>query len=157
LVPLPGFIIDAVTAPLKSMVSQIVESTLYAVGYPVGRNGVVINIGPYQLLVADACSGLNSMFSLLALGMLYLYLIPAASIARSVLVFAGVLPIAFAVNVVRVILLALITFHMGDDAGQGFLHSFSGMALFAAALAMLVGWDFAVCRMLGVKMKALRR
>ncbi|HNA29722.1 MAG TPA: exosortase B, partial [Thiobacillaceae bacterium] len=74
MVPLPGFVVDAATGPLKQNVSVIAEQVLYALGYPVARSGVTLTVGPYQLLVADACSGLHSMFSLSAMGLLYLYL-----------------------------------------------------------------------------------
>ena len=74
MVPLPGTFTDALTGPLKQHVSEIAEQILYAAGYPIARNGVMLTIGQYQLLVADACSGLNTMFSLSALGALFMYL-----------------------------------------------------------------------------------
>ncbi|MCV4655922.1 archaeosortase/exosortase family protein, partial [Escherichia coli] len=72
MVPLPQMVIDSVTASLKQAVSAIDEDLLYFIGYPIARSGVVLMVGQYQLLVADACSGLNSMFSLTSLGVLYL-------------------------------------------------------------------------------------
>lgn len=141
LVPLPGFIIYAITGPLKSMVSQIVESVLYVLGYPVARAGVMLSIGQYQLLVTDACSGLNSLYSLAALGFLYLHLTASGNVTRAVCLAAGILPIALAANVVRVLILVLVTFHLGDEAGQSFLHDFAGMTLFTAALLLLLGFD----------------
>ncbi|MBN4836489.1 archaeosortase/exosortase family protein, partial [Enterobacter hormaechei] len=71
-VPLPGAFVQAITMPLKHAVSVVAEKILYLAGYPIGRSGVVLVIGPYQLLVADACSGLNSLFTLEALGLLYM-------------------------------------------------------------------------------------
>jgi exosortase B len=141
LVPLPGFIVDGITGPLKAQVSHVVENMLYAAGYPIGRHGVMLTIGTYQLQVADACSGLNSMFSLTALGMLYLYMVKVPSVMRNAMVMGCILPIAFAANIIRVSFLVLITYHFGDDAGQGFLHGFAGMVLFLAALLMLIGVD----------------
>ena len=144
MVPLPGALIDLITGPLKAWVSTIVEQLLYLAGYPVARTGVVLTIGPYQLLIADACSGLNSMFSLGALGALYIYLVGHAQRWRITLLSALVLPIAFAANVVRVIVLVMITFYMGDEAGQGFLHGFSGMVLFVTALSLYLSLDWAM-------------
>jgi len=141
LVPLPGFVVEAITGPLKIVVSQIVESILYALGYPIARTGVVLGIGQYQLLVTDACSGLNSLYSLAAVGFLYLHLAASGNIARAACLAASILPIALAANVVRVLLLILITFHLGDEAGQSFLHGFAGLVLFATALALLLGSD----------------
>lgn len=141
LVPLPGFFVDALTMPLKQNVSAIAEQLLYAAGYPIARNGVVLTIGQYQLLVADACSGLNSMFSLSALGLLYLYLVRDESWLHNGLLLASILPIAFLSNVVRVMIVILVTYHFGDAAGQGFLHGLAGMALFVIALLILFGFD----------------
>lgn len=140
-IPLPGLIVDAATGPLKQSVSAIAESILYATGYPIARSGVVLNVGQYQLLVADACSGLNSMFSLSALGLVYLYLMRYRSYLHVGLIVACILPIAFAANIVRVMILVLVTFHFGDEAGQGFVHEFAGMILFLVALSMLFGFD----------------
>lgn len=136
MIPLPGFLVDAVTGPLKQIVSVAAENVLYSVGYPIARMGVTLQIGPYRLLVADACSGLHSMFSLMALGLLYMYLGHDQSWPRRILLFTTIIPVAFAANVVRVVLLALITYHLGDEAGQGFLHGAAGIVLFVAALGL---------------------
>lgn len=137
MVPLPGSFVDALTNPLKRHVSEIAEQLLYFAGYPIARSGVTLTIGPYQLLVADACSGLHSMYSLSALGLLYLHLMKHGSFVRNALLTSAILPIAFGANVVRVIFLVLVTFYLGDEAGQGFLHGFAGMVLFVAALGLL--------------------
>lgn len=152
-VPLPGFVIDGVTGALKHKVSALVEMLLYQAGYPIGRNGVVLTIDQYQVLVSDACSGLNSMFSLSAMGLLYLYLMRYTSWARNGLLLLGVLPIAFAANIVRVVILVLITYHLGDEAGQGFLHGFAGMLLFVIALLMLFAGDWLLGRVPALRNK----
>jgi exosortase B len=141
MVPVPGILVDALTAPLKSNVSVIAEQLLYWFRYPIARSGVVLTIGQYQLLVADACSGLNSMFSLSALGLLYLYLKQHTSWTRNAILILSILPIAFVANIVRVIILVLVTYHLGDEAGQGFLHSLAGVVIFVAALLLLFGLD----------------
>ena len=137
MVPLPGFFVDAVTGPLKEWISVIAEQVLYAAGYPIARNGVILTVGQYQLLVADACSGLHSMFSLSAMGLLYLYLMQHTSVARNAIIMAAIIPIAFAANIVRVMVLILVTYHLGDEAGQGFLHGFAGIMLFIIGLLFL--------------------
>lgn len=141
MIPVPGFIIDAMTGPLKHQVSVIAESLLYAAGYPIARSGVILTIGQYQLQVADACSGLNSMFSLGALGLLYVYLTRDEIWWKSAVLLAAVLPIAFVANIVRVMILVLVTYHLGDEAGQGFIHGFAGMVLFLIALSLLFALD----------------
>lgn len=146
--PLPEVLVASVTAPLKSAVSTVSANLLYALGYPVSRAGVILNVGQYQLLVADACAGLNSMFTLEALGLLYMNLMQYTSVARNVTLSILVIPIAFFANVVRVIVLVLVTYHFGDAAGQGFVHGFAGMVLFLVGLVLvlftdyLLGWFF---------------
>lgn len=141
MVPLPGSLVDALTQPLKIAVSYSAEYVLYHLNYPIARSGVILMVGPYQLLVADACSGLNSLFTLEALGLLYLNVMRHESAFRNVLLALLIVPISFVSNVTRVIVLALITYHMGDAAGQGFLHGFSGMVLFLCGLLLIISLD----------------
>ncbi len=141
MVPLPEALVSAVTGPLKSAVSAVASSLLYAAGYPVGRAGVVLTVGQYQLLVADACAGLNSMFTLEALGLLYMNLMNYKSVARNITLAILLVPISFAANIIRVMILVLVTYHFGDEAGQGFIHGFAGMVLFMVALALMLMVD----------------
>jgi exosortase B len=154
LVPLPGSFVDALTLPMKQDVSAIATHVLYAVGYPVARSGVVLTIGQYQLLVADACAGLNSMFSLSAVGLLYLYLMHRESWLHNGLILASLLPIAFCANTVRVIILVLVTYHFGDAAGQGFVHGFSGLVLFVFALIAVFLLDTVVASFIKLRTRA---
>jgi exosortase B len=142
LVPLPGMLVDAVTGPLKAWISDIVETLLFAVGYPISRTGVILSIGQYQLQVADACSGLHSMFSLSALGTLFMYIMGRTSRLHNAIMLVAILPIAFVANIIRVIVLVLVTYHFGDEAGQGFLHGAAGMVLMIAALLFFFLLDF---------------
>lgn len=141
MVPLPGALVQAITLPLKSAVSVVATEVLFWVGYPIARNGVTLTIGPYQLLVADACSGLNSLFTLEALGLLYMNIMNYQSKARNIILAIMIVPISFISNVTRVIILVLITYHLGDEAGQGFAHTFAGMVLFVVALTLTYGFD----------------
>ena len=141
MVPLPPSIIDIITQPMKMAVSFASEHILYSLDYPVARNGVIIYIGQYQLLVADACAGLNSLFTLEALGLLYMNVMRHESPLRNAILATLIVPISFASNVTRVMVLALITYYWGDDAGQGFIHKFSGMLLFMTALMLIIGVD----------------
>lgn len=141
MIPLPGALVASVTAPLKSAVSTVAESVLHAAGYPIGRTGVMLTVGPYQLLVADACAGLNSMFTLEALGLLYMNLMNYTSVSRNVALAILIIPISFFANVIRVMILVLVTYHFGDEAGQGFIHGFAGMVLFMVALILILAVD----------------
>jgi len=140
-VPLPGPVVDAMTAPLKQAVSWFSEQVLWAAGYPIARTGVILNVGPYQLLVADACAGLNSMFTLEALGLLYMNIVGHTSRLRNVLLAILLIPMSFTANVIRVIVLVLVTYHFGDEAGQGVIHGAAGMLLFIVALFLMFVMD----------------
>jgi exosortase B len=156
MVPLPATLVISITTPLKAAVSAVASSALYYMGYPVGRSGVILTVGPYQLLVADACAGLNSMFTLEALGLLYMNLMNYKSAVRNVALAILIIPISFIANIIRVMILVLVTYHFGDEAGQGFVHGFAGMVLFIVALTLILSVDhgmFAISRFL----KAIKR
>ena len=143
-VPLPGPLVDMLTQPLKQAVSYVAEQLVYAAGYPISRTGVILMVGPYQLLVADACAGLNSMFTLEALGLLYMNLVGHTSKLRNVLLAVLIVPMSFTANVIRVMVLVLVTYHLGDETGQGVVHGAAGMLLFAVALALMFVLDSAL-------------
>jgi exosortase B len=148
MIPLPSILVDTATGPLKQWASILTENVLYLAGYPIARSGVTLTIGPYQLLVADACSGLHSMFSLSALGLLYMYLMARRSWLHNGVMLASILPIAFVANLGRVIVLVLITYYLGDEAGQGFLHGTAGILLLVLALLFLFLLDAVLARLI---------
>jgi exosortase B len=138
LVPIPTDLIAMLTGPMKSAVSAVAESILATANYPIARSGVILSIGPYQLLVADACAGLTSMFTLEAIGLVYMGLRSHPSAGRNLTLALLLVPIAFAANVVRVLILVLVTFYFGDEAGQGFVHSLAGILLFVVATCLML-------------------
>lgn len=144
MIPLPSPVVDTVTMPMKMAVSYAAEQVLFGVGYPIARTGVILQIGQYQLLVADACAGLHTLFTLEALGLLYLNIVRHDSWFRNIALAILIVPISFIANVFRVMVLTLITYHFGDEAGQGFLHGFAGMVLFLSALLLIIGVDSAL-------------
>ncbi len=141
MIPLPFALVLTLTAPLKAAVSALATWVLGAVGYPIGRTGVVITVGQYQLLVAEACAGLHSMFILEAMGLLYSHLVQRGAWWRNGLLALSAIPVAFLANVIRVMVLVVVTYHLGDAVGQGFVHHFAGVLLFAVALALMAGVD----------------
>lgn len=141
LVPLPGFVIDSLTSPLKLWVSEWAEFVLTTLGYPVGRSGVTLSVGQYQLLVADACSGLNSMFSLTAVGLFYVYLMQRPNMLHNTLLLVSIPFVAYIANVTRVVIICLVTYHLGDEAGQGFIHGAAGIVLFVVSLTLMFTLD----------------
>jgi exosortase/archaeosortase family protein len=91
---------------------------------------------------------MNSLISLSAVGLLYIHLTARRSLAHLLLLVAAIIPIAIATNIVRVLILVLITYHLGDAAGQGFLHEFAGFVMFLIALAGLALLDLILGRFL---------
>jgi len=148
-IPVPGTLLDELLLPLKQLVSAIVDNGLHAVGYPIARNGVVLMIGRYDLLIADACSGLNSMVALTGMGLIYTYVVGRRSRCHNALLLMSVLPVAFAANVIRVIALLLTTYYFGDAAGRAFHSSAAWLEIVLAfagffAVDHLLGWVGAV-------------
>ena len=141
MIPLPGTLVIMLTMPMKMAVSYVTEHILYWANYPIARNGVILQIGQYQLLVADACAGLQTLLTLEALGLFYLNVVRHTSVFRNVMLAILIIPISFSANVIRVITLTLITYYFGEEAGQGFLHGFAGMVLFLTALILILGMD----------------
>jgi exosortase len=142
--PPPDTVVYALTLPMKIAITETAVGLLSLFGYPIGYTGVWIQIGQYQLLVAAACAGLNSIISLSVLSTFYIYVRHAGNGLRAVVLALFIVPVAMAANFVRVLILILLTFYAGEAAAQGFLHNFAGMTMFAAALLILFGIDSAV-------------
>jgi exosortase B len=140
-VPMPDWLIDAATVPLKVFISNVVTNALYAADYPVAQNGVMIMIGTYQLLVKDACSGMNSIFALSAIGVFYAYAFRWSERIRSMILLASIIPITIVANFIRVIALVLIAYYGGPDMLEGIVHDLTGISLFVVAVVLLLLLD----------------
>lgn len=141
-VPLPGSLVDWLLVPMKEGVSAAVTDTLYHAGLPIARDGVVIYVGHYQLFIADACSGLNGLVALTAVGLLYVYTAGHKSRALNVLLLAAILPVATIANLLRVAALVLVTYYGGDALGQR-LHDYVSFAEIAVAFGAFFALDHA--------------
>lgn len=146
LIPPPEWFLDKFTAPLKQFVSFVTTTSLSAVGIPISREGVTIHVAQYDLLVKDACSGMNSLTGLFAISLLYIYLLRGSSVRYSALLTLFVAPIAVIGNILRVIVLVLLTYFLGDAAAQGFAHEMAGIFLFGVALLLVFGVDVLLAR-----------
>jgi exosortase len=149
-VPLPDSVVAALTNPLKLWISETAVDLLYVAGYPIASSGVTIQIGQYQLLVAAACAGLNSLITLTALTLFYVYVSHRAEWRYMLALAVGAVPVAIFSNLVRVLILILLTYYAGDAAAQGFLHSFAGMTTFAVALVSIFLIDKLAQRAMGL-------
>lgn len=139
--PPPDTVVAAVTQPIKIRISEWAVSLLHIAGYPVASSGVTIQIGQYQLLVAAACAGLNSIVTLGALCLFYVYLRHRTNFRAFVVVSLAAIPVAMFSNFVRVIVLVLVTYYLGEAAAQGFVHDFAGLLMFAVALLTIFAID----------------
>ncbi len=137
MVPIPYIIYDWVAFPLKLFVTKVSVAALKASGIVVLREGNIIMFPATTLEVADACSGIRSLVSLIALAVAYALVIRTTNLKRWVLVVAAV-PIAIFTNAVRVIVTGFLAQYWGGKAAEGFFHEFAGLAVFGLAMVMLV-------------------
>lgn len=145
MLPIPQAFLTQVTLPMKVAVSTVAEWVIYHLSnIPIAREGVMLFVGQYRLFVADACAGVHTLISLEALGLLYLDLVKSSSLFRNISLALLVIPISFAANVIRVIILILITYFYGNAVAQGFIHEYAGMVLFLVALTLLLVVDKAL-------------
>jgi exosortase len=141
LFPPPDSLVAVLTQPLKLGISQASVALLDWFGMPIARRGVMIQVDQYDILVAAACAGLNSIISLSAIGLFYIYVRHNANWRYALVLMVAIVPVAILANFIRVLLLILITYYAGDAWAQGFLHGFAGMVMFAVALLGIFGID----------------
>jgi exosortase len=148
-VPVPGSIVDALLVPMKEMVAAAVTQSLHVAGLPIARDGVVIYVGHYQLFIADACSGLNQLVSLAAVGLLYTRVAGPRSLTGNAILLGAIVPIAVAANLLRVMSLVLATYYGGDASGRA-LHDVVSFAEIGVAFGSFFALDRAM-RTLGTR------
>src|SRR3546814_11729650 len=123
----------------KTLVSAISADFMRGLGIPVYREGVTLYIAQYQLLVEDACAGMNSLIGLLSISLFHIYVLRGAGWRYSLLLASLIVPIAVLANMVRITLLVLLTFYFGDAFAQEFLHYTAGFPLFALEIGIAPG------------------
>lgn len=142
--PPPETVVATITVPMKIWLSKAAIWFLDILGYPIGGEGVRIYIGQYELLVAAACSGINSIISLAAISLFYIYMRHQADWRYALLLVLFIVPVALIANFFRVLILILLTYHSGEAVAQGFLHNFAGIVMFAIALITIFALDIAI-------------
>jgi exosortase len=137
MIPIPNIIYTTLTIPLQFFASRITLVLLHAASVPSDLAGNIIFLPNYPLEVTEACSGLRSLFSLLALGVLVGYL-TLRGFRQIVVLTMLTVPIAIIANIFRIFLTAMLAHTISPDIAEGFLHGFSGIIVFLVALAMIL-------------------
>jgi len=136
MIPIPAIIFNKITFPLQLLASKIASLSLAAMGVPVLREGNVIVLAAMRLEVAEACSGIRSLMSLLTLAVIYSYLVERRTAARLALALASI-PIAVGANSVRIIGTGLLVQYWDPDRAEGYFHASWGLLIFVISLVML--------------------
>lgn len=143
-IPIPAIVYSQITLPLQMLASKLASALLPLFGVPVLRDGNVIQLPVMTLEVAEACSGIRSLMSLLTLSIFYGYFLDRSMWQRAVLAIFSV-PIAIAANAVRILGTGLCVQYWDPDKATGFFHEFSGWVMFLVSLVCLVAVDRALC------------
>lgn len=135
-IPIPSILMDRITFPMQLFASKVAANTLYLMGIPILREGNVMVLANTSLEVAEACSGIRSLISLLALSVVFAYISQKVTWKRVALVLST-FPIAIIANAARVSGTGILAQYYGDKVAQGFFHGFSGWILFVVAFVCL--------------------
>ena len=138
MIPLPGIIFNSIAFPLQLFAAHIASTVMEACGVLVFREGNVMHLAAVSLDVEEACSGIRSLMSLTALGLLYAYITYSSWLMR-VLLLLAIVPIAIAANVFRVTMTGLLAHYASVDTALGVFHTAGGWSVFIVAAALLLG------------------
>ena len=144
-IPIPAIIFNEITFPLQILASKLASALLRLFDVPVLREGNIIQLSAMKLEVAEACSGIRSLMSLVTLAIFYGYFLEKSPLRRTVLALASI-PIAIAANAVRIFGTGLCVQYWDPDKAMGFFHEFSGWVIFLVSLGCL----FIVHRAMGL-------
>jgi exosortase len=136
MIPIPTLVFNKITFPLQLLASRIAADVLPWLGVPVLREGNVINLPSMALNVAEACSGIRSLMSLVCLAIIYGYLMERRIVVRWALALIS-LPIAIAANSARIVGAGLVVQYWDPEKAQGFYHLFEGWLVFVVCLVLL--------------------
>lgn len=138
MIPLPGVLLIAISFKMKLMAATLATHVIRFIGIPARQAGSMIQVPGVSVIVDDTCSGLRSLISLIALSTFWIALMPAtAKHWKKITMVAASIPVALAANMVRIIILVLLSAIYGPRIAESFIHYGSGIVLFGVALAVL--------------------
>jgi exosortase len=142
MIPIPTVVYNHITFPLQLFASSVAEGALDLLGYPVLRDGNILELASQKLSVAEACSGIRSLMSLSFLSLIYAYFFDTRVWMRWVL-FAATIPIAIIANAGRVTITGILS-EINPELARGFFHELEGVLIFAIAFILLIGLHGAI-------------
>jgi exosortase len=145
MIPLPAIIFNQIAFPLQLLASEVGEWAISSAGVPVLREGNVLILANTSLEVAEACSGIRSLVSLITLGIVYGYFIDSRAWVR-VLIVLSTIPVAILSNAARVAGTGILAHYWGPEAADGFFHEFSGWIVFIVAFVLILAIRWAIVR-----------
>ncbi len=147
MIPIPAIIFNQIAFPLQLLASRAGEFAINAAEIPVLREGNVLVLANTTLEVAEACSGIRSLISLLTLGIVFGYFTDSRTWVRTVMALSTI-PVAIISNGARVAGTGIAAHHWGPAAAQGFFHEFSGWVVFMVAFALMLAMQQLITRLL---------
>ncbi len=147
MIPVPFTLFEMIAIPLQTLAASFATASLQLFNIPVLREGNIIELANTRLEVAQACSGIRSLMSLVALALLLGYLTQEGRLRRTLFVLSAV-PIAIIANAIRVSGTGMLAYHYGPSVAEGFYHTFSGWIIFLVAFVLLgaEGYIFSLSR-----------
>lgn len=136
MIPIPSILMDRISFPMQLLASTVAANILYLVNIPVLKEGNMIHLANTSLEVAEACSGIRSLISLVALSVVFAYFSHKKIWKRISLVICA-FPIAIIANAARVTGTGALAYHYGEEVAQGFFHGFSGWFVFIVSFICL--------------------
>jgi exosortase len=136
MIPIPAIVFNQITFPLQILASKVAAAVLPWLGVPVLREGNIINLPTMSLEVAEACSGIRSLLSLITLAVVYGFLASNIKWLRIGLALAAI-PTAIIANSIRIVVTGVLGQYWSPDKAEGFFHLFSGWLVFLVSILML--------------------